>query len=104
MQTEDNMEIVRHTPRTCFTPVCFSPFCFKVLCQFTPLLNLRRLIFGLTLFGWFISVYLSIFYYGNIFYLHPLFQEHSWGVKRFTATHNIPPQMAVNKQWHCFWI
>jgi hypothetical protein len=48
--------------------------------QFKPL-NLRLLIFSLTLFGWFISI--SLFSYGNIIFylclsdLDPLFQEHN---------------------------
>jgi hypothetical protein len=32
----------------CFRPVCFTPLCLNVPCQFTPLLNLRSLVFGLT--------------------------------------------------------
>ena len=35
--------------RTSLTPACFTPFCFNAHCQFTTLLNLRFLIFGLTL-------------------------------------------------------
>jgi hypothetical protein len=30
--------------------------CFNALYHFTPLLNLRRLIFGLSPFGWFTSI------------------------------------------------
>jgi len=65
---------------------------------------LRPLIFGLTLTGWFISVYLSIFYYENIifdlrhFNLRPLFQENNWDFKRFTATLEIPLHTAVSKR------
>jgi hypothetical protein len=64
---------------------------------------LRPLIFGLTIFGCFVSVYLSIFYYENIIFdLRPLFQEHNWDFKRFTATLEIPIHTAVRKQWRCF--
>ena len=41
-----------HCRDICVTSVCFTPFCFSTLCQFTPPLNLRPLIFGLTPFGW----------------------------------------------------
>jgi hypothetical protein len=43
---------------------------------------------GLTLFGWFVSFYLSIFYDENIIFdlrhfdLLPIFQEHNWDFKR----------------------
>ena len=40
------------TPSPCFIPVYFAPFFFNSPCQFTPLLNLRSFIFGLTPFGW----------------------------------------------------
>jgi hypothetical protein len=36
-------------------------FCFSAPYQFTPLSNLRPLIFGLKLFGWFVSIYLFFF-------------------------------------------
>ena len=35
---------------------CFTPLCYQAPYQFTLNLNLRRLIFGLTLIGWFISI------------------------------------------------
>ena len=35
-----------------FHVVCFTRFCFNAPCQFTPLLNLRSFILGLTPFGW----------------------------------------------------
>jgi hypothetical protein len=56
-------------------PFVIRLFCFKDPFQFTPLLNLRSLIFGLTPVCWFISIYLSIFYCWEYFYLRPLFQE-----------------------------
>jgi hypothetical protein len=33
-------------------PIPFTPFCFNASCQFTPLRDLRSLIFRLTTFGW----------------------------------------------------
>lgn len=72
MQTENNEAIMRNT-----TWPCFKPFCFEVHCQLHH--YLPPLIFGLTLFGWFVSVYLSIFHYENIIFdlrhfdLRPLF-------------------------------
>jgi hypothetical protein len=62
------------------------PSCFNSPCQYTPILNLHPLIFGLTLYGWLHSIVLtttySIISYGNlIFNLHlldlcPCFEEH----------------------------
>jgi len=34
--------------RPCFRPVCFTPLCLNDPSQFTPFLNLRSLVFGLT--------------------------------------------------------
>jgi hypothetical protein len=68
-------------------PTCFTYFCFNAPCLYTPLLNLRLLIFDLTPFVWLRSIKLSPNYliipYGNIvFYLAlfdvcPLFMEHN---------------------------
>jgi hypothetical protein len=44
----------------------FTPFFFDAPYKFTPHFNLRTFIFGLTLFGWFISIY--FFSYGNIIF------------------------------------
>jgi hypothetical protein len=49
------------TPSPCFTPISFTAVSFNNHYQFTPLLNSCPLIFGLMLFRWFISVYLSFF-------------------------------------------
>jgi hypothetical protein len=43
---------------------CLKLFCFNASCQFTPLLNLRSYVFGLTPFGCFL--YVSS--YGNIIF------------------------------------
>jgi len=69
-----NFQYFKYIPRPCFTSICFTHFCFNASCQFTPLLNLYCLIFGLVSFGWLICVYLSLcFSYGTlIFYLHVL--------------------------------
>jgi hypothetical protein len=71
---------------------CFRLFfCLTPSCQYTAVLNLRPIIFGLTPFGWVRSITLnptySIISYGNIFdlrlfYLRPLFQEHNYTIKR----------------------
>jgi hypothetical protein len=37
-------------------------FCFNAPCQFTRFLNLCCMFFGLTPFGWFIYIYLSLFF------------------------------------------
>ena len=57
-----------------------TPFSLNDPCQYTTLLNLRPLIFGLTPFGWLCSITLTPTYstitYGNIvFHLRPHFQE-----------------------------
>ena len=52
---------IGNTSRHCFTSLCFTPFCFNAPCQFTPFRNLCPLIFGVTIFDWFISMYLSLF-------------------------------------------
>jgi hypothetical protein len=44
--TRDTNEVLFKTYFTCFTP-----FSFNAPCQFTPLLNLRSLVFGLKPFG-----------------------------------------------------
>lgn len=70
-------------PRPCFMPVCFVPFCSNSPYQFTSLLNLHHVIFSLMPFGWFICIYLSLFFFWEkyflfvIFYVCPLFQEHN---------------------------
>jgi len=61
----------------------FTPFSFNAPDQFTPLINLRPTIFGLTLFGGFISIYVFLFSFltGILFLIYafliyaPLFQE-----------------------------
>jgi len=73
-------------------PTCFKFFCFNVPCLYTPLLNLRPLIFDLTPLVWLSSIKLSPNYliipYGNIvFYLplsdvRPLFMEHNLDIKQ----------------------
>ena len=78
-----------------------------------PIVNytiyLHPLIFGLTLFGWFVSVYLSIFYHENIIFdlrhfdLRPLFQEHNWNFKRFTATLAISTTYGGEQTVALFW-
>ena len=102
MQTENNMAIMRNTTRPCFTPF----FCCEAHCQLRHLFTPSHFWFNAL---WLVfSVYLSIFYYENIIFdlrhfdLRHLFQEHKWDFKRFTATLEIPPQTAVNKQWPCF--
>jgi len=50
-----------NTPRPCFMPVGFMPFCFSAPFQFTPVLNLWSLVFGVVPFGWLIYIYLSLF-------------------------------------------
>jgi hypothetical protein len=56
--------------RTTYTKTLFyASFCFNVRYQFAPLFNLRPLIFGLTLFGWFISTYFALLM-GTLFFIY----------------------------------
>jgi hypothetical protein len=67
--------------------ICFTPFWFNAPCQYTPLLYLHPLIFGLTPFVWPRSITLTSIYsiisYGNIIFylgfidLRQLFKEHN---------------------------
>ena len=70
---------VYNTRSTSFTPLCYTPFCSHVPCQFTPLLNLRSLIFGLTPFGWLHFIALFYFWWEHPFlfttFLYALFLE-----------------------------
>jgi hypothetical protein len=50
-----------------FNARLFYAFCFNAPYQSTQLPNLCSLIFGLTLFGWFISIYLSVLFWENHF-------------------------------------
>jgi hypothetical protein len=55
-------------------PLFCAFFSFNAPCQFTPLLNLRYVIFGLTPFGWLCSVSRLLISKGNIIFdLRPLF-------------------------------
>jgi hypothetical protein len=59
-------------------------FPFNAPCRFTPLLNLHSLVFGLTLSGWLICIFLkgiSLLNYLFFFNSSPLFQELNWGVR-----------------------
>jgi hypothetical protein len=64
-----------------FCVLGFTPLCFNAPYQFTPLPNLRPVIFGLTLFGWFIQ-FICIFFMGTQFFIYahfyfpPLYPEH----------------------------
>ena len=51
---------VRFSPINSTPSLYFTSFLFKAPCQLTPLLNLRSLVIVLTLFGWYICIYLSL--------------------------------------------
>jgi hypothetical protein len=57
----------------CFTPICSIAFSFNNHYQFTPCLNSCPLIFGLMLFSWFISTYLSFFLIEILHLIHDQF-------------------------------
>jgi hypothetical protein len=61
-------------------PTLFMPFCFNTACQYTPLLNVYSLIFGLTYFGCLCSVMpsptYSIISYRNMVFKLELFDVH----------------------------
>ena len=81
-----------HVSRTLYTQPVFYARLFYVFSliapyQFTPLLKLRPMVLALTLFGWFICVYISLFSYVNMIYdLRPLFQEHNCGINKTLYT------------------
>lgn len=64
--------IYTYTLKTRFTPVCFTPFYFGAPCKFISLLNSRPLLFGLTLFGWYISIQV-VFSYGTSYMIYAHF-------------------------------
>lgn len=68
---------------------CFTPFCFNAPYQYPSHPHLCPLIFGLTLFGWFISIYLSLFSYGNVICFMPTFLGTQLGHKQ--GLHVIKP-------------
>ena len=84
----------------CTKALFYAFFAFNAPCKFIPLINLYPLIFSLMLFGWFISISLSLFPHGHvIFYLCPLFQEHNLGAKqRLGVLHSFP---SVINQCQC---
>jgi len=85
-----------NTPQPCFKPILFYTFFFiNAPNQFTPHLNLHPLNFGLTPFGWFISIYLSIFFYWEYFWFMPFsFMPISSVI---TLAHTIRPWCYVTK-------
>jgi hypothetical protein len=70
------LEIYLNTPR-----FCFMLFCFNAPCQFTPLLNLRCLLFGFMRFGRFICISLSLFLWEYYFLFRPF-----WFSPTFSGT------------------
>ena len=59
--TEHGSCITVITLRPYFTPFILRLFCFNTPGKFTPLPNFRPLIFNVRPFGWFTSIYSSIF-------------------------------------------
>jgi hypothetical protein len=55
----------------------YAFFALTPLAIFTPLIKLRPLIFGVSVFGRFIFIYLFFVSYGNDFDLRPLSQEYN---------------------------
>jgi hypothetical protein len=73
---------VYNSRNTSFTSLCYTPFYFNALCQFTPLLNLRSLIFGLTPFGWLLFIVLTSYFWWEYNFLFTTFFALSfWGNK-----------------------
>ena len=58
-------------------PACFTPLRFNPFCQYTPLLNLQPIIFGLRPFGWLPSITLtctnSCSFMGTLFLIYDQF-------------------------------
>jgi hypothetical protein len=62
----------------------YTPFCFVTPFQFTTILNLQPLVFGLTPFGWFIYIYF-MFLMGILFRITPTF----WGTQLWCKTRPV---------------
>jgi len=82
----------------CTRSPCFTSFCFNAPYQYTPFLNLRTVIFGLTPFGWLRSFApvpnYSIIYCGNII---TDLRLTSFVVPRVIQRSVRPPS------WDCIW-
>jgi len=63
-------------------PFVLHLFCFSAPCHYTSLFNLDPVIFGGTLFGWFISLYLNTFF---LWEYHFLFMP-LWFMPTFSGT------------------
>lgn len=85
------LQVIR---RPCFTPVFVTSFSFSGPYQFSPFLNLRFPIFGLTLFDWLRSTIPPPYFewkyhfYFRLFYLRLLFQRQNMGVKQGLGAYN----------------
>lgn len=93
-----NSVLSTDTPRSCVTRICFMPLCFNAPYPCIPFLNLyyQYVIFHLMLFGWFISVCLSLFggggdclfsltFTATCFFL----EQHNQGIKKGRGVHTV---------------
>jgi len=68
-----------HLSRTLYTQPVFYALSLNAPYHFTLLLKLRPMVFALTFFDWFISVYVSLFSYVSMIYdLRPPFSGKLW--------------------------
>jgi uncharacterized membrane-anchored protein YitT (DUF2179 family) len=69
-------------PTHYFTCMCFTPFFFNTPCQFTSLVNIPTLIFGLTPLGWLHSIMLTHYiWWEYYFWFMPTFSGMQLGHK-----------------------
>jgi hypothetical protein len=62
----------------------------SLFCQFTALLNLRSLIFGLTSFGWLLTTTLTPCFWREYLLTYSLEQSPSWEANWFADSEEIP--------------
>ena len=92
------MKWIVFTKALLYAPLFYVLLLKRPRWNLTPLFNLRPLIFGLTHFSCFVSVWVSLLslweYYFCVrpFWLASLFQEHNWGLKQGVGVHK-PTQL-----------
>ena len=69
-------DFLKCTPSHCFTSDCFTHFFFNAPSQFTSLISLPSLIFGLTPFGWLQSIMLTHYFW---------WEYHFWYMATFSG-------------------
>ena len=90
-----------YIPSFCFMCICFVPFCSNALWQFTPVLNLRTIIFGLMPFGWLFSVMLTPHFSWEYFRFMPIhfFRDAVGHIKRAACNGSVHINSFINRSF-----